>query len=150
MEPSEVRRRVLGDHDRLRKDLTLLEGFAREILEGLRMPISALRAEAEGFVKMLFAHMRWEESYLLPALRDADAWGAERAELLVRDHREQRDLLDFAFARLRDGTRPAHLVAQDIIHLIDLLREDMRIEEQDLLDERVLRDDVVGVDVVTG
>ena len=150
MEPSEVRRRVLADHEQLRRDVEQIEGFANEILEGLRMPISALRAEAKELVARLRAHMHREESYLLPALRDADAWGAERAEHLVRDHREQRDRLDFIVARLDDATRPGELVARDVVHLVDLLREDMRVEEQELLDERVLRDDIVAIDVVTG
>ena len=150
MEPSEVRRRVLADHERLRRDVEQIEGFAREILEGLPMPLSALRAEAKELVARLRAHMHWEESYLLPALREADAWGAERSEHLVRDHREQRDRLDFIVARLDDATRPGDLVARDVVHLVDLLREDMRVEELELLDERVLRDDIVAIDVVTG
>ena len=113
MEPSEVRQRVLADHERLRRDVEQIEGFANEILEGLRMPISALRAEAKELVARLRAHMHWEESYLLPALRDADAWGAERAQHLVRDHREQRDRLDFIVARLDDATRPGDDVARE-------------------------------------
>lgn len=150
MEPSEVRRRVLADHERLRRDVEQIESFAKEILEGLRMPISALLAEAKDLVARLRAHMHWEESYLLPALREADAWGAERAEHLVRDHREQRDRLDFIVACLDDSTRPAKLVAQDVVHLVDLLREDMLVEEQEFLDERVLRDDIVAIAVETG
>ena len=150
MQPSEVRRRILEDHERLRREVEQVEGLAREILKDLREPISALRAEAEGLVKRLFAHMKWEETHLLPALREADAWGAERAERLVRDHREQRNLLDFVLGRLHDPARPAEAVARDIVHLADLLREDMQAEEKDLLDERVLRDDVVAIDVVTG
>jgi iron-sulfur cluster repair protein YtfE (RIC family) len=150
MEPSEVRRRVLADHERLRRDVEQIESFAREILEGLRMPISALRAKAKDLVARLRAHMQWEESYLLPALREADAWGAERAEHLVRDHREQRDRLDFVVERLDDSTRPAELVAQDVVHLVDLLCEDMLVEEQEFLDERVLRDDIVAIAVETG
>ena len=147
MQPSEVRRRILEDHERLRRELERVEDLARELVEG--MPISALKAEAEGLVKRLLAHMQWEEAHLLPALREADAWGAERAERLVHDHREQRDLLAFVLGRLRHTT-PAAIVARDLVHLADLLREDMQGEENDLLDERVLRDDVVAIDVVTG
>jgi hypothetical protein len=93
--------------------------------------------------------MRWEESYLLPALREADAWGEERAARLIRDHREQRELFDFLNARLRDEAQPAALVARDVNHLVALLRDDMREEEAELLDERVLRDDIVAVDALT-
>jgi hypothetical protein len=46
--------------------------------------------------------------------------------------------------------QPAALLARDVAHLITLLRDDMRVEEAELLDERVLRDDVVAIDVVTG
>jgi hypothetical protein len=47
-------------------------------------------------------------------VRDADACGAERAEHLVRDHREQRDRLDSIVARLDDATRPGDLECRKI------------------------------------
>jgi iron-sulfur cluster repair protein YtfE (RIC family) len=150
MQPSEVRRRILADHERLRRDLERLEALANEILQDLHPPLATLRVDAERLLARLRAHMHWEESYLLPALREADAWGVERAERLTRDHREQRELLDFVMVRLRDATRPAAIVAGDVCHLVELLREDMREEEQELLDERVLRDDIVAIAVETG
>lgn len=52
--------------------------------------------------------------------------------------------------RLRDRTRPAGIVARDVSSLAALLRGDMREEEPELLDERVLRDDIVGIAVETG
>jgi len=143
-----VRRRVLEDHERLRGELERLEGLAEQILREAEAEM--LRAESEQFLERLLRHMRWEESYLLPALLDADAWGRERAARLERDHREQRELFAFILERLRDGARPTAVVARDVCNLVDLLRDDMREEEQDLLDERVLRDDVVGIDVETG
>jgi iron-sulfur cluster repair protein YtfE (RIC family) len=148
MKPSEVRTRVLRDHEQLREDLDRLESLVRELAAGRAMP-DAVRAESVALVARLYSHMRWEESYLLPALREADAWGAERAERLERDHREQRELLDFLNARLHAEAQPAALLARDVQHLIALLRDDMREEEAELLDERVLRDDVVAVDALT-
>jgi hypothetical protein len=68
----------------------------------------------------------------------------------VRDHREQRELLDFLNTRLHGDPQPAALLARDVTHLIALLRDDMREEEAELLDERVLRDDVVAIAVETG
>jgi len=150
MQASEVRRRILTDHQRLRRDLERLERLANQIRQGLPIPLAMLREDIERLFVWLRAHMEWEESYLLPALREADAWGAERGERLIRDHREQRELLDFLVARLRDATRPAEIVVGDVCHLVELLREDIREEEQELLDERVLRDDVVGIAVETG
>jgi hypothetical protein len=150
MDASEVRRRVCGDHERLRSELAQLDSLANQTLRESRGAIAELRADAEALLARLRAHMHWEESYLLPALREADAWGAERAERLVRDHREQCQLLDFAIARLRDAARPAALVARDVIGLVALLRADMREEEAELLDERVLRDDIVAIAMETG
>ena len=149
MKPSEIRTRILSDHERLRGDLDRLEALVID-LRGSRAALEALRLDAGALIARLQAHMRWEESYLLPALREADAWGEERAERLTRDHREQRDLLSFLNARLRDEAQPAALVARDVDHLIALLRDDMTEEEAELLDERVLRDDVVAIAVETG
>ncbi len=47
------------------------------------------------------------------------------------------------------GSEPPGL-ARNLLDLIALLRTDMDEEERDLLDERVIRDDVVGIDVETG
>lgn len=148
MEPSEVRTRILRDHDRLREDLGRLERLVSDFRSG-SAALEALRRDSAALLARLLAHMNWEESYLLPALRDADAWGEERAAQLARDHREQRELFHFLQARLRDEAHPATLVARDVEHLVALLRDDMREEEAVLLDERVLRDDVVAVDALT-
>ena len=100
MKPSEVRSRVLSDHERLRRDLDRLGDLAGVIRNG-HVALATLRADTEVLLARLEAHMHWEESYLLPALREADAWGVERAEQLTRDHREQRELLDYLTRSLR-------------------------------------------------
>jgi hypothetical protein len=148
MKPSEVRTQILNDHERLRGDLDRLEALVSDLRSG-RAALGTLRLDSGALLARLQAHMRWEESYLLPALREADAWGEERAARLIRDHREQRELFDFLNARLRDEAQPAALVARDVDHLVALLRDDMREEEAELLDERVLRDDIVAVDALT-
>lgn len=146
MRPSEVRARVLDDHDGLRGDLDRLEDLTRRIRgEADECGVLALRGDASVLLQKLQVHMRWEDLYLLPVLRDADAWGEERARRLTTDHREQRALLDFILERLRDEGRPSELVFSDVFGLIDFLREDMEEEERDLLDERVLRDDVIAI-----
>ncbi|MEN8182230.1 MAG: hemerythrin domain-containing protein [Myxococcota bacterium] len=150
MEPSHVRERVLSDHVALRQLLDVLEGEAKRVRAGERGRAGPLRREAEAFITTLFEHMRWEDRYLAPALQDADAWGEERAAHLAQDHREQRDLLEDAIAKLRDAARPPTLVATNLLDLVSLLRRDMEEEEELLLDERVLRDDVVGIEVETG
>ena len=147
MRPSRVREHVLADHEALRRQLQELERCARSALarpEGDALP---LRREAKALVTTLAEHMRWEDRFLAPALRQADAWGQERAEILATDHREQRELLQDVIDKLGDLARPPRIVADNVLDLVTLLRRDMEEEEELLLDPRVLRDDVVGIDV---
>ena len=146
MQPSEIRRRILEDHRRIRAALDSLERSAGAVANGERPLVWPLRVEGEE----LLDHMHWEDLYLRPALLEADAWGRERASRLDHDHREQRQLLEWALARVTDQIRPPVLLARSLLDLAKLLRADMEHEEAALLDERVLRDDVVGIDVETG
>lgn len=150
MQPSEVRKRVLEDHEGLRADLDRLERLKEQIRCESEGQVRSLRSDASSLLEKLRVHMHWEEKYLLPVLRDTDAWGEERARRLVEDHREQRALLDFILERLHDSVRPSELVLSDVAGLIDFLREDMEEEERDMLDERVLRDDVVSIEMEAG
>jgi iron-sulfur cluster repair protein YtfE (RIC family) len=149
--PSEVRRRILEDHAGLRESLSELEERARGCLGGGEPEqLVALREGGERFHEALSLHIRWEDQYLAPALRDADAWGDERVKRLEDEHREQRALLADHLARLRDPTREGSEVARDILLLGDLLRVDMDREEKQSLDPNVLRDDVVSVSAEAG
>jgi len=148
--PSEVRSRILHDHETLRKMLSELDGLARDTLAGELNLLGPLRERAEALLSQLSEHMRWEDRYLSEALREADAWGQERADALDAEHREQRQLLRDALDRLEDESRPAPMIARELADLVERLRRDMVEEERDMLDERVLRDDVVGIDVEAG
>lgn len=150
MKPSEIRRKVLADHTFLRGMLASLESLAREVLEGNRRLVGALRLEGEGLLETLQRHMAWEEQHMAPALREADAWGQARVDRLFDDHREQREMLANALERLRDPTRPPVLLARNLLDLVSLIREDMADEEQCALDESVLRDDVIAIDAEAG
>jgi hypothetical protein len=148
MQPSELRERVLEDHARLRRDLAELERLASCVREQPGR-LEELRRNAEALLMQLQTHMRWEESHLVPALRDTDAWGRERAERLIDEHGEQREVIDLVVEQLWDGKRSAVLVGRDVVRLIGLLLEDMAAEEG-WLDERVLGDEVIGFQVETG
>ena len=144
--PSEVRHRILEDHDRLRESLSELEELARGCLDrGEGEVLAVLREKGEHFHEFLSRHIFWEDQYLAPALRDADAWGDERVKRLEEEHREQRELLADHLNRLRDPTRDVAQIARDLLLLGDLLRADMDREEKQTLDPNVLRDDVVSV-----
>jgi iron-sulfur cluster repair protein YtfE (RIC family) len=115
------------------------------VAEDERSGVTTLRAEGERLLATLLEHMGWEDRFLAPALRRADAWGEERARQLDGDHREQRELLAHVLAGLRDASRPASVLARNLLDLVTLLRADMEHEEATLLDPRVLRDDVISL-----
>jgi hemerythrin-like domain-containing protein len=136
---TEIRRRVLQDHESLRTQLTELEALVERVRSGNDALLVALREETAAMLAFLRRHMEMEEQHLGPALQ------ALRLEALERDHREQRELLEFATQRLHDEGRPGELVTADLSGLVELIREDMRSEESELLDPAVLRDDVGAV-----
>jgi hemerythrin-like domain-containing protein len=148
--PAETRAWILQDHQNLRVLLSQLEDVAQQVQDGDRRLLGPLRLEAERFMHRFEDHTRWEDRYLRPALLDADAWGQERAARLDHDHTEQRKLLEDSLDRLREADRPPAQVARAVLDLIALIRTDMEEEERDLLDPRVLRDDVVAIDTEAG
>lgn len=150
MQPSEVRRRVLHDHRDLRRQLLGIERLAQEVATGERRHVGPMRQAVERLLAVLHEHMRWEDRHLAPAVEDADAWGPERAALLAADHREQRTMLAEVVAELQSQDRPAAVLAARLLELVRHLREDMASEEAIFLDPKVLRDDVIGIDVETG
>ncbi|MGH0031061.1 MAG: hemerythrin domain-containing protein [Myxococcota bacterium] len=150
MEPSEVRQKVLNDHQGLRGRLEGVERLARGVAEGESAQVEELRREATELLRVLTAHMSWEDSYLGPALREADAWGPERVARFDQDHVQQRREIEELLERLSDGRQPASPLARRVLEWIRDLYADMREEEAAFLDPNVLRDDVVGIDVETG
>jgi hypothetical protein len=145
-----VRDHILAEHARIRQRLGELESLGRAVIAGETDQLEPLRAAAQGLLLALSNHMGFEELHLARALRAADAWGAERAERLDREHREQREILSHVLDGLEDAGRPPAVLARSLVDLVALLGEDMRGEEQALLDPRVLRDDVVSIDAETG
>lgn len=151
MRPSEVRRRILADHEALRARLdeiddlvTVVEGHGGERELSLRM-------RALELLEALECHMQWEDRHLVPVLQEScDAWGPDRVERFHTDHREQREVLRHLLRILGDRARPAGLVARGVRDFVLLLRSDMDEEEGFFLDPRVVRDDVVAIDMETG
>lgn len=150
MKPAEIREWVMKDHQSLRALLGDLEDLARKVRDGDRRLLGPLRLEAERFLHRFEDHTRWEDQHLRPALLEADAWGKERVSRLDHDHKEQRELLEDSLERLRDAERPPVLVARGVLDLIELIATDMGEEERDLLDPRILRDDVISIDSEAG
>lgn len=149
MRPSEVRTRVMADHEELRGRLDRLERLALAAAAGDDEP-TELRNEAEGFLDRLSIHMGWEDLHLVPVLREADSWGEVRIERFDKEHREQRELLEYVLRELHDRARPETVVARKVLDLVALLRADMEEEESVFLDERILRDDPIAIDLFAG
>ena len=150
MEPSDVRTRVQRDHAALRTTLDQLELLAREVLDGAPGLRERLRDLGETLLESLERHMAWEDEHLAPVLREADAWGKEREELLRRDHVEQRQVLRYVLEKIRDAERPVALVARNLLDFSMMLRNEMTQEEQTLLDPNGMRDETVGVELEAG
>lgn len=150
MRPSEIRQHVLSDHARLRERLARIVRHADSVVRGGSVPDGVLRMEGEALLEFLEEHMSYEDRYLVPVLRAADAWGDVREERFAAEHREQRELLAYALAQLRDASRPERVVAQNLLDLATLLAKDMEEEEAAFLDPKVVRDDPITIDLFAG
>jgi hemerythrin-like domain-containing protein len=131
MHPAELRERVLDDHENLRIRLAMIESLSQRADEGEVDALDQLRDRGDELCRKLGRHLDLEDLHLVPLILETR--GREAARQLADEHREQRLLFDFVLARLRDARRPTRLVCREIQAFIDLLRDDMDMEEQELL-----------------
>jgi len=148
MKRSEVRSLVLAEHLELRKRLLQIDAITSHILAGHEGADHSLREKVSQLCALLERHLAVEEATLLPAIHDVDAWGPVRADHLRREHQAQRA----ALARLDWICTRATVVelARTAQSFGRSLLEDMRVEEQELLNPNLLRDDLVSVDQFLG
>ncbi len=148
MRPSEVRRMILEDHAALRimfanlRDL-LKHPESRTQEEHVRELGSALR-------QRFLRHLDLEDEHLVPALREIDAWGEERAARVSQEHEEQRSRFDRLLGHLQDRSLPESQLVQELEVLLRDLIEDMNHEETTVLNEDLLRDDPVSIEMEAG
>ena len=150
MRPSEVRQRILHDHQLIKIIVSEVRDLALPIQIGEEYLSERLRERARNLYERFCQHIDLEDVILVGALRDADAWGEERAEELRNEHREQREVLTYLLERLLDPTQPQILIVNDLLNFTAWLRDDMRHEEETILHEDLLRDDAVGIHVNSG
>jgi hypothetical protein len=94
-------------------------------------------------------HLAFEESVLLPLLRDDLPVGPQRAERLLEEHKMQRGSL--AAVHQEACAHPLlPMLAAKLAFLTSWLLADMEEEERCLLIPDVVRDDVVVVDQSSG
>lgn len=150
MRPSEVRHRILNDHEFIKKMVWGVRDFAHRIQAGEAYLSGELRERGQDLYEHLCRHIDLEDVILVDALRDADAWGKECAEELKNEHREQREVLSHLLERLLDPFQPQILMVRDLLNFTAWICADMKREEETILREDLLRDDVVGINVSSG
>ncbi|HTO99626.1 MAG TPA: hemerythrin domain-containing protein [Myxococcales bacterium] len=142
----EERRQTLhSQHQQLRTVIAGVREAALDIVgreggdsTGLRMRISVLRDDLE-------RHLATEEALLGPVLERIDAWGPVRLDLLRAEHAHQRAVLSLLRSD-RAAALPSLGLARRVLALLDDICADMDAEDRDLLDPRVLRDDLIQLD----
>jgi iron-sulfur cluster repair protein YtfE (RIC family) len=150
MLPSQVRSTILEDHAHLREQLDALEALAQGLVAGRTEPLVEALAALRRMKRRFFDHLDLEEAIMVPALRDADAWGPERAQLVLDEHRDQRAELEALVVELNRADTTPDVVGQRILVWIEALRVDMVHEEKAVLHPDLLRDDVVAIDLEAG
>lgn len=138
MENTLVRQRILDEHKRLREMLDALEALlvSRECAPAEKGRV--LCEQGFALFEAFAAHLNLEDSMLVPAVENAGPEGKIRAEMLAREHRDQRLLLRFLMERL-EAHPPTALLIRELSGLCAHLRDDMIYEE-----ETVLREDLLG------
>ena len=138
-------RGILWQHQRIRVLLAHGHAVAEAALDGKVASDDAV-ASAVGDIRSIFeVHLSFEETVLLPLLRDDLPVGPQRAARLLDEHARQRASL----AALHDEAR-AHpelpMLAAKLAFLTEWLLADMEEEERAVLVPGVVRDDVVAID----
>jgi iron-sulfur cluster repair protein YtfE (RIC family) len=98
---------------------------------------------------ILELHMNFEETYMVPAINDADGFGPERVRHLHAEHAEQRKELDRLVDAIREASSPDDLAA-GVAKLAEMLRIDIEEEEREYVTDKLLRDDIIPTDTFGG
>jgi hemerythrin-like domain-containing protein len=137
MTNDEVRSKVLDDHAMLRDRLDEIGELAARFEKGGVEVGVELRELGVALFESFASHLAFEDAQLVPALRAIPERGKELADRLEREHREQRELLDYLLNRLEEEKRPTTLVARELEGFSAYLRVDMSYEESMILRENL-------------
>lgn len=141
--PSEVRARVLADHDHLRGHLDATEAAADAVLRSEPGATPEMRGVARRLEAAWRGYLEVEDRILVPALAEADAWGEVRVRRLAAEQDKQRLLLA-RVAEVASGGEP-EAGARTLRDVIEELRRELEREERDVLHPNLLRDDPVMI-----
>jgi iron-sulfur cluster repair protein YtfE (RIC family) len=144
-----VRQRVLAYHALLRGLLealavaTQLAASDEKQRPNVRGLLAHVRSEVE-------RHLAYEDEVLVPILRDADAWGAVRVELMTKEHEQQRLLVCALAEDAEDGVRRIDDLCEEISWFVQSFLEDMAREEQRILTPDALGEEIVPAEQIDG
>lgn len=140
LDPSEVRARVLDEHEEIRRDLAAFTTMADQA--DRTGDDTALRAAMRAFLPKLEAHMALEDEILVPALMEADAFGDVRTDIMHAHHAAYREEAAALLADLDAGSDPGAVVRW-ARKLVADVQVEMKEEEDRILRADILRDDVI-------
>ena len=144
---SEIRIELVGQHRELRRLAEQARRAAERLGQGDRAAGSEMQWSLSQLAEALGAHNAREAELLGDLIPTIDAWGPVRASLMSAHHREEHDALQAALGEAIDaGTAAAALVAA----VAERLLRHMDDEEREILDPRVLRDDICAIDASDG
>lgn len=150
MMPSKIRARVLDDHNTLRAMLAELSKMLKSHSINREPPFDRLKEKTIDMLRFLKAHMHLEDDILLPFLATVDSWGTVRSEKFRAEHKEQYERIRQIEANL-NASGKTQLDGLDIIEsFLDWLKVDMESEEEEFLNENLLRDDLTNLDYFGG
>jgi iron-sulfur cluster repair protein YtfE (RIC family) len=142
----EERRQTLhGQHQHLRAVIARVREAALEIVGAEESDSTSLRSLISELRDDMERHLATEEALLGPVLERIDAWGPVRLDLLRAEHAHQRAVLSVLRSD-RAAAVPPLTLARRLLGLLDDIIADMDAEDRDLLDPRVLRDDLIQLD----
>jgi hemerythrin-like domain-containing protein len=134
----EIRERIHSDHAMLRAMLDEIEEFSERFEQGDEAVGDALRERGTALYACFIQHLDLEDAILAPALRTAGPDGERIAARLAHEHHEQRELIGYLLGRLDQQRSPTLLVARELRHFAEYLRQDMQHEESTMLDDGIL------------
>jgi hypothetical protein len=148
MTPSQIRDELLSQHESLRARLEATRAVVDRWAKG-EVPQAHVRTELAGLSDALRSHNLVEERTLRELIRNVDAWGPVRVEIMDESHvDEHRDLFDalHVISLAHDGRE----ALQELERFRARLLAHMDREEAGFLNASVLRDDQVVIDAQGG
>jgi hypothetical protein len=132
-----VRRRILGEHRKLRERLDMLE-LAIDGMRDAPAGRASVNRAARDLLRKLIAHTMLEDAILAPVLRTVDAWGSVRERSMLQHHVEQRDTLAALVESYSHNDEDIEETALRTLSWISDVRADMDHEERTVLSDELI------------